>query len=123
MKSINSFLSAFWSILAVTLVIRVVADKGITSLFIRLEFKTFNSSILSKELLSLSFSESNWEVLCVDVVVDSSEITLVSRLVLDDLIRLSIMISLKGLSSSCWILEAHETIASGGVVCVERQLE
>lgn len=105
-------LSASWSVLAVILVLGVVADKGVGALVVGLEAQALDSTIFLEKSLHIGFGEFEWEVLGVNVVVDSAEVTLVSWLVLDGLVHIGLRVSLEGLSSSLGVLEAHEAISS-----------
>ena len=116
MELVNSSLGALWSILTVALVLGVVADEGIGALIVHFILETLNSSVLFKEGSDFSLCETLWEILGVDVVVNSSEVALISWLVLDCLVLFSLVAGCEGKLCSCLFLEAHETVATGGVV-------
>ena len=116
MKLVNSSLSTLWSVLTIALVLSIVADEGIGALLIHFILETLNSSILLKQSFDISLCESLWEILGVDVVVNSSEVALVSWLVFDCLVLLSLVAGCEGKLCSCLLLEAHEPVATRGVV-------
>ena len=108
----DGFLSASWSVLAVLLVLRVEADESVRSLIIFHEFHALNASELIEKGANISLSVVIGEVLRIDVVVDLAEVALVTRLIPDDLVRLGVTLSLKGLLSAVGVLEAHKTITT-----------
>jgi hypothetical protein len=85
-----------WSILTVAWIIRVVANEGVGALVIYFEDQTLDATILFEYFSDVVFREIEREILRVDVVVDSAEITLVSWLVLDGLVRIGFRICSKG---------------------------
>ena len=116
MELVNSSLSTLWSVLTIALVLSIVADEGIGTFLIHFILETLNSSILLEEGSDISLCESLWEILGVDVVVNSSEVALVSWLVLDCLVLFGLVAGCEGKLCSCLLLEAHESVATGGVV-------
>ena len=122
-QGLDSSLGASWSVLTVRLVLSVEADEGIWTSVVLAEVERLNSSVLLEKGAHFSLTPLSWEVLGVDVVEDLSEVTLVSWLVLDGLALISLSKSWEGLGSAGGILEADETISTGGVVRVERNLE
>jgi len=66
--------------------------------------------------------EVHWEVLGIDVVVDFAEISLVTRLVADDLVFVSFTFGFKSTLGAGWVLEANEAIATGLMVGAEGDL-
>ena len=116
MELVNSSLSTLWSVLTVALVLGVVADEGIGAFLVHFILETLDSSVLFKEGSDISLCETLWEILGVDVVVNSSEVALVSWLVLDCLVLFSLIAGCEGKLCSCLLLEAHKPVATGGVV-------
>ena len=123
MELVNSSLSTLWSVLTVALVLGVVADEGIGAFLVHFILETLDSSVLFKEGSDISLCETLWEILGVDIVVNSSEVALVSWLVLDCLVLFSLIAGCEGKLCSCLLLEAHKPVATGGVVRVERDFQ
>ena len=105
-------LGTLWSVFTVILVIGVVADKGVGALVVGLEAQALDSTIFFKECSHVGFGEALWEVLGINIVVDSAEVALVSWGVLDGLVHVGLRVSQKSLACGFWVLEAHEAIAS-----------
>ena len=81
---------ALWSVLAVHLVLRVVADEGVGALVVALVVQALNAAELCKQVAHLLFSVLKGEVLGINVVVDLSEVTFVAWLVTNDLVLVGI---------------------------------
>lgn len=92
----HSSLSALRSILTVAWIIRVVANEGVGALVIYFEYQTLDATILFEYFSDVVLREIRREILRVDVIVDSAEITLVSWLVLDGLVGIGFRICSKG---------------------------
>ena len=82
----DSLLSAARSILAVLLVLRVEANEGVGSLLVDHKLYTLDTAKLAKEILDVCLSVVVREVFGVDVVVNFSEFTFVTGVILDDLV-------------------------------------
>ena len=113
---IDSKLGTSGSIFTVLLVLRVEADESIGALVIPIEFDALDAAVLAEKLEDVLLCEVHGEVLGIDVVVDFAEISLVTGLVSDDLVGVGIALSFKSLLGAGGVLEAYETIATGGVI-------
>ena len=111
------------SVLAVSLVLAVEADEGVLALIVGAELHGLDAAELLEESLDVLLVEVVREVLGVNVVVDFSELALISGLVLDHLDGVSLALGLKSSSGTAWLLEANETVATGLMVGVEGDLE
>jgi hypothetical protein len=77
----------------------------------------------AEQLMDILLGEVLREVLCVNVVVDLSEVTLVTRLVADNLNAVGITLGFEGTGSGGRVLEADETIATRLVIGIQRDFE
>ena len=82
----DSLLSAARSILAVLLVLRVEANEGVGSFLVDHKLHTLDTAKLAKESHDVCLSVVVREVFGVDVVVNFSEFTFVTGVILDDLV-------------------------------------
>jgi len=119
----NSFGGALGSVLAIGLVLGVVADKGEGALGVSHELHALNATELLEKLSDIRLLEAFGEVLGVDVVEDFAEVTLVTRLVLDDLAVVGVGVGIEGRACAAWVLEADESVATRLMIGVEGDLE
>jgi len=91
--------------------------------FVLVEDEGFDFSEWGEHILDLLVSPLKWDVLNIDVVDELSDLSSVLWLELDGLDGVSIAGGLEGLAGRSLILEADESVSSGGVVLVERDLQ
>jgi hypothetical protein len=122
---LNSLLSTQRAVLFVLLFRVVEADQSKFELFDFVVLGHREVADISERLEQISdffISFFDWDVFHVNVVNDFSEMSSVSGLELDGLDALN-GLGLECLHGGSLILEADETVASGGVVSIERDLE
>jgi len=119
----HSLLSARWSVLTVALVLRVEADECKGTFVIRFEVQTLDSTKFLENFPAVVFSEAVWEILGINVIVNSAEVAFVTWSILDCLVDVSLGVSLECLECTFRLLEAHEAIAARGMVGVKGNFE
>lgn len=119
----NSLCSTLGSILAISTVLRVVADEGEGALRVLHELHALNAAVLLKKTTHISLCEVVREVLGVNVVEDLAEVALVTRLVPDDLARVCTAVRFQGLHGTARFLETDKAVATRLMIRVKRNLE
>jgi len=123
LKGLESLLSASWSVLDVSALWIIVADETVLSDLVLAEDEGFDVSVLGEQLLDISVGHGGWDVLDIDVVDESSHVSSVLWLELDGNALGAGTCGSDGLVGGVIALEADESIASGGVVLVEGDLQ
>ena len=123
LKGLESLLGAGWSVLDVGSLGIIVADETVLSDIIFAEDKGFDVSVLGEQLLDILIGHGSGDVLDVDVVDESSHVSSVLWLELDGNALGVGTGGSDGLVGGVIALKADESIASGGVVLVEGDLQ
>jgi hypothetical protein len=109
--------------LAIVGVLWHVSNQSVSALVVSLIFEETNVAMLGEQLTGLLLIERVGQVLDVDVVEHTSELTSVSWLVLDSESAIVASGVSEAVGGGLWLLEAHESVATGRVVWVEGDLE
>ena len=123
LKGLESLLGAGWSVLDVVAIRVVVADETVLADLVLAEDEGLDVSVLGEQLPDVSIGHGGWDVLHVDVVDESSHVSSVLWLELDGDALAVVSGGSDGAAGGLIALEADESIASGGVVLVEGDLQ
>jgi hypothetical protein len=115
----NSGGSALWSILTV-LSITTIANKSVFSNIVLLQEEGRNLTVGTESFFDIFLTPGLGNVLYEDVVEDFAEVGLGLWFKLDSNELIASTLLSKSLGSVLWVLEANETVATRGVVFVER---
>jgi len=115
--------SSLGSVFTVLLVLGVVANESVSTLVVAAELAALNAAVSTEKLAQFGLVVALRQVLHVDVVENTTEVTLVLRLVLDTNVGILVCGVIKSLLGALGGLEAHETVATRGVVGVKRDLQ
>jgi len=111
------------SVFAVVLVLGVVANKGEGTLVVLGNLDGLDAALTFEQSLDFVVGPFLGEVFSVDVVESLAHVTAVLGLVEDTLGDVSVLGFFEGLGGGFGVLEADESVSTGGVVGVERHLE
>jgi len=122
-ESINGFLSTFWSVFFVGSFWIIEADESILTHFVFEKDEGFDVSKSLEHFLNLIVSHLKRDVLNVDVVDKLSERSSVFWLEFASNDVIILVGQIDGFLGRFFILEADESISSGGMVTIKRDLE
>ena len=123
LKAFEGLLGASWSVLDVSAIWIIIADETVLSDLVLAEDEGFDVSVLGEQLGDIGIGHRGWDVLDIDVVDESSHVSSVLWLELDGNAFGTGASGGDGLGGGVIALEADESIASGGVVLVEGDLQ
>lgn len=123
LQTLDGFVGTLWTVLLVDLGWVVIADETKFTDVILVEDERFDGSIWLEHLLDLIVRPIEWNVLDIDIVDELSHISSVLWLELASLDLIGVSGGLEGFGGRVLILEAYETVSSGGVVGVEGDLK
>jgi len=113
---VNSFLGAFWSILLVDTLWVIVADECDLANLVLHQVKRLDFSVSLEHFLDLVLWVVHWNVLDIDIVDELSDMSSIFWLKFHSNSIIVLLGSFDSFGGSSFIVEADETIASGGVV-------
>lgn len=122
-KTLDSGSGGLGSVFSILLVLGVKANESVGTLVVAAKLAALDTAVSGEKFTQFLFSEVLRQVFHVDVVENTSEVTLVLRLVLDTNVRVLVDGVIKSFLGAFRSLEAHKTVATRGVIGVKRDLK